>query len=63
MKSTAGLLPQIICRYRILFLNAILQRGKTMAISEERPTLQREFIHSSFSSLYLFSPVSLAQFY
>lgn len=34
-----------------------------MAISErEEPTLQREFIHSSFSSLYLFSPVSLAQF-
>lgn len=61
MKSTAGLLPQIICRYRILFINAVLQRTKPWP-SLKKSQNCKAFIHGSFFPLYLFSLMSLVPF-
>lgn len=48
MKSTAGLLPQIICRYKIHFSNAILQRGRPWPSLKKSQNCKNGFIHSSF---------------
>lgn len=61
MKSTAGLLPQIICRYRILFIKAVLQRTKPWP-SLKKSQNCKGFIHGSFFPLYLFSLMSLVPF-
>lgn len=54
MKSTAGLLPQIICRYKIHFLNAILQRGRPWPSLKKNQNCKEDSFIVLFS-LYTFS--------